>query len=139
MRLAGREPRRFYDGSKSCQSALQKLRCAVQFRKHPIHLGGCRSYEPLSLTPALSRWEREIIPRSPPMICLGTRDGSCRPPGPIHSLFPLPAGDGLGENSPNESSRFEPLNQGTPPLPASGHPLLHSEWRRGTGRGGVLV
>ena len=26
-----------------------------------------------------------------------------------------------------------------PPLPAFGHPLLHSEWRRGTGRGGAPV
>jgi len=26
-----------------------------------------------------------------------------------------------------------------PPLPACGHPLLHSEWRRGLGRGGAPV
>jgi len=41
--------------------------------------------------------------------------------------------------SPNTDSRFEPPNQGAPPLPACGHPLLHSEWRRGKGRGGAPV
>ena len=46
---------------------------------------------------------------------------------------------GQGENSPNHDSRIEPSNLGAPPLPASGHPLLHSEWRRGTGRGGAQV
>jgi type II secretory pathway pseudopilin PulG len=44
-----------------------------------------------------------------------------------------------GENSPNQDSRLEPVNHGAPPLPAFGHPLLHSEWRRGAGRGGVQV
>jgi glycosyltransferase involved in cell wall biosynthesis len=44
-----------------------------------------------------------------------------------------------GENSPSQGSRIEPMNQGAPPLPAFGHPLLHSEWRRGTGRGGAPV
>jgi hypothetical protein len=43
------------------------------------------------------------------------------------------------KNSPNLTSRFEPLNHGAPPLPACGHPLLHSEWRRGPGRGGAPV
>jgi hypothetical protein len=33
----------------------------------------------------------------------------------------------------------EPLNLEGPPLPAFGHPLLHSEWRRGPGRGGAPV
>ena len=51
----------------------------------------------------------------------------------------LPKGEGRGENSPNAISRSEPLNLAAPPLPAFGHPLLHSEWRRGTGRGGAQV
>jgi hypothetical protein len=38
-----------------------------------------------------------------------------------------------GEVSPNPASRFEPPNHQAPPLPACGHPLLHSEWRRGPG------
>jgi L-iditol 2-dehydrogenase len=49
------------------------------------------------------------------------------------SLF---AADG-GKNSLGPASRFEPRNDGDPPLPAGGHPLLHSQWRRGTGRGGA--
>jgi hypothetical protein len=45
--------------------------------------------------------------------------------------------DGRGENSRKPSSRFDPPNSGAPPLPTCGHPLLHSKWRRGTGRGGA--
>jgi hypothetical protein len=44
-----------------------------------------------------------------------------------------------GEKSPDQRSRFEPRNHEEPPLPAFGHPLLHSEWRRGMGRGGAPV
>jgi hypothetical protein len=43
--------------------------------------------------------------------------------------------DGRGENSRKPSLRFDPPNSGAPPLPTCGHPLLHSKWRRGTGRG----
>ena len=43
-----------------------------------------------------------------------------------------------GETSlPGENSPVEPLNLETPPHPAFGHPLLHSEWRRETGSGGA--
>ena len=56
-----------------------------------------------------------------------------------HFPFPFGRGEGQGENSPKPSSRFEPRNHGAPPLPACGHPLLHSEWRRGPGRGGAPV
>ena len=44
-----------------------------------------------------------------------------------------------GENFPNDP-RIEPLNHEPIPLPGLRPPLsLHSEWRRGTGRGGVPV
>ena len=43
---------------------------------------------------------------------------------------------GWGEIPPNLGSRHEHQNHDAPPLPV---PLLHSEWRRGTGRGGVPV
>lgn len=48
---------------------------------------------------------------------------------------PTPGGEGPGENFPSRSSRLEPQNHRMPPLPACGHPRLHSEWRRGTRRG----
>jgi hypothetical protein len=58
----------------------------------------------------------------------------------IHSMrSPSPRPLPPGENSLNQNSRIEPLNQKAPPLPAFGHPLLHSEWRRGMGRGGARV
>jgi hypothetical protein len=50
-----------------------------------------------SLTPALSRWEREkLFPRSEKMP-RWIREGSARISGECESLFPLPAGEGQGE------------------------------------------
>ena len=54
-------------------------------------------------------------------------------------LIPSPRSEARGENSPNPDSRFEPPNPEAHHLPACGHPLLHSEWRRGMGRGGAQV
>ncbi len=44
-----------------------------------------------------------------------------------------------GENLTKSVSSPCPPELKVPPLPALGHPLLHSEWRRGTGRGGAPV
>jgi hypothetical protein len=63
----------------------------------------------LTLTPALSRWERENRIQSHDK----TERGVCRTTAEqlrnVRPLFPLPQGEGQGENSP-KNSRFEPLN-----------------------------
>ena len=72
-------------------------------------------------------------------ISLPTNSPNQSAPPSTASPHPLPAKDERGEISPNIGSRFEPTNLDAPPLPAFGHPLLHSEWRRGMGRGGAPV
>ena len=78
-------------------------------------LGGCGWKEPLSLTPALSRWEREIASRSPRMRCISTRGVGFRRPETARLLFPLPAGEGQGEGEPSELTRRLPLPEMLPP------------------------
>ena len=68
---------------------------APHFRK------GCGWHESLSLTPALSRWERENPSRSPLMTYTGARGEISHQSVTARSLFPLPAGEGrVRENLP---------------------------------------
>jgi len=64
------------------------------------------------LTPALSPGERETCRQS---VDLSSAKGNS---SERTLLSPFPAGEGRGENSPNRSSRFEPLNRAAPPLPS---------------------
>src|SRR6185436_8380139 len=67
-----------------------------------------------------------------------------RPAGTLSSI--RNGGEGWGEEALQfmESHLFlldlcTDLEPEAPPLPPFGHPLLHSEWRRGMGRGGAPV
>ena len=59
------------------------------------------AYQTFSLTPALSRWEREHLPQSHSM----SYDWICRKlfreSRSVRSLFPRPGGESQGEGGPN--------------------------------------
>ena len=68
-------------------------------------LRGCGWQGALSLTPALSRWERENPSRSSLMADTGVRGEISSQSVTVRSLFPLPAGEGQGEGESSDRMR----------------------------------